>query len=412
METTLGLLELGRQGCSFSDLPEPPLAPTVSVAGGRGYLRLGDLWATDGTPGGTVRLTDFGTAFERNRVSTAVVEVGGRGIFGVGYGTGSSLASTELWVTDGTPGTTHSLGLTPFPSNFRQLTAVGGGVYFWADDGVGGPGVWKLDSTLTSVTRLSEHTEVRSSGLLPPGFVAAGDRAFFLVEVTVEEGGALRVENRLWRTDGTPEGTLELPAPIVGGSAGVAQSPTAIAAVGGTLLLFTTAPDTPRTLLWADEGTTQTPFPIALFGSPSFVREVLPRGDEVAFLVDVQVAGTTRRNLYRTDGTAVGTALAVDLTVAGVPAARGLAEAGGRFFFSGGSAATDGELWTSQGGPATTHRLQEIAPGAAGSAPEGFTVAGSRLFFTADDGLHGREPWSLPPTPSPSRPASSRAGST
>ena len=394
-ETTVELLALPEPGCFSFRLPDPFGRPLISVAGGRGYLRLGDLWTTDGTPGGTVRLTGFGTASERNRVSTAVIEVGGRAVFGVGFGTASSLQSTALWVTDGTAAGTHSLGLPPFSSFLLLPAAVGGRLYFWAADGGGGPGVWTLDSALTAVTRLSDHSEFRFPRLLAPGFVGAGDRVFFLVEVEILEGDVAHRENRLWRSDGTPEGTVELPAPIVGGSAGVAQLPTAIAAVGETLLLFTDAPNAPITLLWADDGTTQTPFTIAIFGGPAVVQEILPRGDEVLFLLDVQVGGATRRNLYRTDGTAVGTLRAVDLTVAGAPAARGITAAGGRLFFSGGSAAVGGELWTSEGSQTTTRRLQEIAPAAAGSGPEGFTVAGSHLFFTADDGLHGRELWNL-----------------
>ncbi len=40
--------------------------------------------------------------------------------------------------------------------------------------------------------------------------------------------------------------------------------------------------------------------------------------------------------------------------------------------------------------------MQDIAPGAASAQPEQLTVAGGRLYFTADDGLTGREVWSLP----------------
>ncbi len=32
-------------------------------------------------------------------------------------------------------------------------------------------------------------------------------------------------------------------------------------------------------------------------------------------------------------------------------------------------------------------------PGSGGSSPAGFTLAGNTLYFTADDGLFGREPW-------------------
>jgi hypothetical protein len=40
--------------------------------------------------------------------------------------------------------------------------------------------------------------------------------------------------------------------------------------------------------------------------------------------------------------------------------------------------------------------LQEIATGAASSAPAGFTVSGSRIFFRANDNESGVELWMIP----------------
>jgi hypothetical protein len=48
--------------------------------------------------------------------------------------------------------------------------------------------------------------------------------------------------------------------------------------------------------------------------------------------------------------------------------------------------------------------MQDIQPGSGGAAPGNFTVIGDNLYFTADDGSHGRELWmmpvaGIPPTP-------------
>src|SRR5690606_15112337 len=50
--------------------------------------------------------------------------------------------------------------------------------------------------------------------------------------------------------------------------------------------------------------------------------------------------------------------------------------------------------WLSDGTPAGTGPIADLAPGAMGSRPDWLTVAGGRLFFGADDGTQGRELWS------------------
>jgi ELWxxDGT repeat protein len=70
-------------------------------------------------------------------------------------------------------------------------------------------------------------------------------------------------------------------------------------------------------------------------------------------------------------------------------------------------AADDGiggaELWKSDGTPAGTVMVQDIAPGAANSNPAGLAVAGDLVFFGANSG-DGQELWAAPiPSPAPAR---------
>lgn len=389
-ETTVRLLAAPAPGCNSLDLPSPFEPPVVSVVDGRGFLRLGDLWATDGTPGGTVRLTQFGAPWNRSPISTAVVGVAGKAVFATGFST-----SSTLWVTDGTPEGTRILGLPPLPALLQGLTAVGGDLYFWAHDSATNWGAWRVGPSLDSVTRLTDFRDLRFPRLLDPGFLGAGDRVFFLVQVEVVEGNTSHYETRLWRTDGTPEGTVEVPPPAIDGSP---QRPTWIAARQGVLLLFTTttSPAEYHSRLWASDSSGGGAVLIHDLGPRSFLGEVVPWDDEVLFLVEHEEDGTLRRRLYRTDGTAPGTFAAVDFAALGIHVVREVTPAGGRLYLAAGATDTAVELWTSQGSQGTTRRLQEIAPGGDGSAPDELTVAGSRLFFSADDDLHGRELWSLP----------------
>jgi ELWxxDGT repeat protein len=53
------------------------------------------------------------------------------------------------------------------------------------------------------------------------------------------------------------------------------------------------------------------------------------------------------------------------------------------------------ELWRSNGTEAGTYKVADIYPGLGESEPLFITLAGQHLFFSADDGVHGRELWAL-----------------
>jgi ELWxxDGT repeat protein len=51
------------------------------------------------------------------------------------------------------------------------------------------------------------------------------------------------------------------------------------------------------------------------------------------------------------------------------------------------------EMWVSDGTREGTRLLTDINPGPASANPQWLTPMGSRMFFVADDGRHGRELW-------------------
>ncbi len=66
----------------------------------------------------------------------------------------------------------------------------------------------------------------------------------------------------------------------------------------------------------------------------------------------------------------------------------------GALYFTADDGAHGRELWRSSGtGRPGTLLVKDILPGVATSAPRGLTAVGNTLFFTADDGVHGRELW-------------------
>ena len=69
-------------------------------------------------------------------------------------------------------------------------------------------------------------------------------------------------------------------------------------------------------------------------------------------------------------------------------------DVGGKLFFTAGDGVHGRELWTSDGSRSGTALVKDIKPGKAnGSFPYSLTAVGGRLFFTADDGKHGQELW-------------------
>ena len=69
---------------------------------------------------------------------------------------------------------------------------------------------------------------------------------------------------------------------------------------------------------------------------------------------------------------------------------------GGKLFFAADDGVHGRELWTSDGTAAGTRLVKDINPGRPGPddfAPQRLTRVGRQLFFQADDGVRGRELW-------------------
>jgi ELWxxDGT repeat protein len=70
-----------------------------------------------------------------------------------------------------------------------------------------------------------------------------------------------------------------------------------------------------------------------------------------------------------------------------------LVKAGDRVFFSANDGEHGRELWVTDGTGAGTRLVKDIRPGATGSQPDTLTRVGTRVYFRANDATHGRELW-------------------
>jgi ELWxxDGT repeat protein len=126
-------------------------------------------------------------------------------------------------------------------------------------------------------------------------------------------------------------------------------------------------------------------------------RSIVQLGDAVLFMAEDGVHGL---ELWRSDGTAAGTWMVKDICPGSCgsrpywPQPESVNGAGGLLFFAAQEGVHGEEPWVTDGTPEGTRLLVDLRPGIAGSRPVWFRWSGDEMLFVADDGVHGRELWS------------------
>lgn len=154
-----------------------------------------------------------------------------------------------------------------------------------------------------------------------------------------------------------------------------------------------------QTWLVRSDGTRAGTMALAPIGEPYSVTTFRPvgLGHQLFFTV-----GTldSREELWVSDGTAAGTHLFLDPqeSPASAPPLL-LGVAAGRLFFAADDGVHGVELWSTDGRPENTAMVADIAPGPLSAWPGRPVLAGGKLYFAAEDGATGRELWALPLAP-------------
>jgi ELWxxDGT repeat protein len=208
-----------------------------------------ELWRSDGTETGTVRVKDIKPTGWSEPIG--LTNVNGTLFFQATNGQ----TSYELWKSDGTEaGTVQVLDINPGgPSYPLELTNVNNTLFFIADDGQHGRELWKSDGTPDGTMLVKDivpdigspfpRTTSNTAFVQPPSLTAVNAEVFF-----VADGGQ---GFELWKSDGTPEGTV-LVKDINPGAEG--SIPAALTNVDGTLLFSATDGSSGREL-WRSDGT-------------------------------------------------------------------------------------------------------------------------------------------------------------
>jgi uncharacterized repeat protein (TIGR01451 family) len=318
-------------------------------------------------------------------------DVGGTVFFRANDGS----SGAELWKTDGTGAGTVRVKDIQTGSGWSDPTALfnfGGTLFFTANDGSTGPELWTSDGTDAGTTRVADiHTG--STGSYPLRFTDFGGALYF--SATDEAAG-----RELWKTDGTGAGTTRV-VDILTGPEDAIYSDAPLLVFGSQLIVAADSWEYGREL-WTTDGTAAGTALVADINTntaSSSARLFAETSGTVIFMADDGVHG---RELWTTDGTEAGTTMVTDLNPGSAGTfdqAQYATTAGGVFFFGGTDGVTGTELWTSDGTAAGTVQLRDINTGASDSDPKTWSDLNGVVHFEADDGLNGSELWRSDGTP-------------
>lgn len=338
-----------------------------------------DLWVTDGAAAGTRRIAQpgpsTGSAFD---FSSSVLTTSGQAALFTAF---ASDQGRELWRTDGTTaGTALVKDIFPGPrSSAPSLPVyVNGRVFFAADDGIHGRELWLSDGTAEG-TRLVADLLAGPAGSGPTLLTNVGGTLFFLAERTPG------IEYALYKTDGTPEGTVHLDS--------FSLSPAQFAAVNGTL--FFQARSIAGTELWRSDGTPEGTVMVKDINpgtADSFPSGLVNLGGQLYFSAS---SASTGNELWKSDGTGAGTVVAAHLTPG--PQSTIIDEVikiDETLYVRARGLTSVGQIWKSDG---TSQGTQPIPNTQTGFTALDIENVNGTLFYTASNSL-GMELWKIDPT--------------
>ena len=262
-------------------------------------------WRTDGTAAGTRLVMDVNPGAAGGCVPELKLTAFGGAVYVLGN---DGIHGNELWRTDGTSaGTRLVKDVNPGASDAYvggdafAPGAMGGALYFQADDGVHGEEFWRTDGTEAGTVLVTDLL-AGASGSRPHDFVAMGGALYFMASDGLPA---------LWRTDGTATGTVKLGVTYDGGSR------TGLVAGGGALWLRMSGP-TGGGVLWTSDGTPAgtVPVPDPDPGSTGGDLWGITWFDGALYYAHTRPGPVWR--LMRTDGTAGGTEVLAEIIAEGL----------------------------------------------------------------------------------------------
>ncbi len=282
---------------------------------------------------------------------------------------------SKLWVSDGTTAGTELLGPAGGATNsVYDLEAYQNKLYFSFNDNINGQELWISDGTVAG-TKLFKDINSGSSGSYPEAFTICNNQLFFTA--TNVNG-----EHKLYVSDGTAAGTV----PLANKSAILLNGVDSFAVMNNDIY-FTSDNGTGAGYgFWKSDGTTAgTVLLKPDFNAGTFPGNYAVLNNKLYFNGSDFIYGS---ELWVTDGTPAGTKILKNInTNDGV----GMQSNGspfnmqvfnGKIYFTADDGIHGGELWVTDGTDAGTVMVKDIVPGSTGSIPSRGTVYNGALYVT------------------------------
>jgi len=347
-----------------------------------------ELWVSDGTPGNTSMVVDYYTGGVGSKPSWPALLNSNTLMLQMKQ---SSSAGSRLTRFNGTHFVSLSGGSLSSMKRAAFLTPKpGGGIVFQGDATATKREVWVTDGT-ESGTSLFKDCNPGSGHGRPDMFTEMNGVIYFQAN-----SGILGKE--LWVLGSTPASTSvfkdvnpKTMAMSLGQAGDTSQyGPSALWVASESKLYFSAWSFYNGTELWVSDGT---------LAGMSMIVDLVP-GQTEGFYQNlgrtdngkIYYIGGSAADLYVTDGTAAGTSMAFDSSGDWMKHAL---HVGNNIFVSAQNdtaLSTGYELFVTDGTPGGTSLVKDIRSGA-GSQPKFFCSMGNKLYFQANDGVHGIELW-------------------
>lgn len=303
-----------------------------------------ELWRTNGTTQGTVKLREFENILYLTNVAGVIyflVIDNAQGKFQLWKSNGASYNTIKV-----TDIGTYSDSI--WPSNFL---AVGNRLFFVGAGGVSGQELWTSDGTAAG-TRMVKDIMPKGGSSNPSNMAASNGLVFFSANDGING-------YELWKSDGTPEGTVMV-KDIRPGSR-LSSSPKLITDVNG-VVFFTATDGVSGTELWKSDGTA---------AGTTMVKEIIAGSGNTPIHNLTNVNGTLffsaadgihGEELWKSNGTASGTSMVKDLYPGKIGSTsyrptRNFTNLNGVLYFTANSSREDYSFWKSDGTEAGTINL-------------------------------------------------------
>ncbi len=334
------------------------------------------IWTSDGTTTGTLRMTDFDDSEYYVRNSSSHLTVDNIYFFDIRHYSDNGY---DLWRSNGTISGTYKL--IDLPGYLNDAAGAGGLYYFvpWNDQQYGSE-LWVSDNTVPGTRMVKEIYPGRSSG--SPKLLTPVNNTLFFTAVSEDHG------RELWKSDGTSAGTVMVQE-FTDGS--YSTDFRWMKNVNGTLFFVILGSDWQ---LWKhDPVSGQTVMVKTFVGIHLDADQSAAVGDILYFFG--KGSGFDTWDLWKSDGSPGGTVMVHQFDETNTTYFGEFTNVNGMLYFKGREADSvyGRELWKSDGTSTGTVMVKDITEGSYGSTLEKFIAVDDRLFFVYERGTYVHELW-------------------